>query len=207
MRPATKLLASGTTIFYDSQAQDYCDSTVSLDLSRLHASFLRELRPGSHILDAGCGSGRDAKAFLDQGYRVTAIDASPQLARLATTYTGHICAVLTFQEMQFRAEFDGIWACASLLHVPTREMNNVMPRFVRALKPGGVFYISLKEGDGERNAEDGRFFNYYTAESFRGLLEGYPVLRETAFWKTPEIRSLRHREHWLNFLLIKTTER
>ncbi len=204
---ATKSSESGTTLFYDSHAQDYCESTVHLDLHEFHEPFVKELRPGSHILDAGCGSGRDSKEFLKRGYRVTAIDASPQLARLATAYTGQKCEVLAFQEMQFREEFDGIWACASLLHVPPRDIKDVMTRFIQALKPGGVFYISLKEGQGERIADDGRFFNYYTRDSFRELLAGYPTLREIAFWKSPEIRSLRHREPWLNLLLIKTIER
>lgn len=192
--------------FYDKHAEQYFESTVSLDMRAIYDRFLKELVPGAHILDAGCGSGRDTKAFLDRGYRVTAIDASPRLAQLATTFSGHACEVLTFQEMEFREEFDGIWACASLLHVPKCEMFDVMPRFIRALKPGGVFYISLQEGVGGDPVEDGRFFSYYTADSFRELLSLYPALREIAFWKTDEVRSPKHCEPWLNFLLKKATQ-
>ena len=195
-----------TLDFYDTHAQEYCKSTVHLDLHELYEPFLKELSPGAHILDAGCGSGRDTKAFLERGYRVTAIDASPELARLATIFTGHPCENLSFQEMKFREEFDGIWACASLLHVPKSEMNDLMPRFIQALKPGGVFYISLKEGEGDRVAEDGRFFSYYTADSFRELLARYPTLREIAFWKTEEIRSRKYCAPWLNFLLKKVEQ-
>src|SRR5439155_961832 len=136
-------------------------------LNELYEPFLKELAPNAHILDAGCGSGRDSKAFLDHGFIVTAIDASPQMAHAASTLTNQPCKVLSFQEMDFREEFNGIWACASILHVPKAEMPDVMKRFVTGLKPGGIFYISLKEGEGERIAEDGRFFNYYSAESFR----------------------------------------
>lgn len=189
--------------FYDTHAQEYCESTVHMDLRDLYEPFLKELSPGAHILDAGCGSGRDTKAFLEGGYRVTAIDESPELARLATTFTGHRCEVLSFQEMGFREEFDGVWACASLLHVPKCDMHAVMARFLQALKPCGIFYISLKEGEGARAAEDGRFFSYYTVDSFRELLAQFPALREIASWKTAEIRSRRHREPWLNFLLKK----
>lgn len=207
MRPVIATSDSGTILFYDSHAQDYCGSTVRLDVRELYEPFIKELTPGGHILDAGCGSGRDSKAFVELGYRVTAIDASPQLARLASAYTGQRCEVLAFQNMQFRQEFNGIWACASLLHVPTRDMKSVLTRFIQALRPGGVLYISLKEGAGERVADDGRFFNYYTEDSFRKVLAEYPTLRETAFWKSQEIRSLKHREPWLNFLLLNATER
>jgi SAM-dependent methyltransferase len=192
-----------TLAFYDAHAQEYCESTLRMDLHGLYEPFLKELNRGAHILDAGCGSGRDTKAFLKRGFRVTAIDASPQLARLATAFTGQRCRVLCFQEMKFREQFDGVWASASLLHVPRREMHEVMPRFIQALKPGGDFYISLKEGEGECIAEGGRFFSYYTADSFRELLACFPALHETSFWKTSQIRSRQHSGPWLNFLLRK----
>jgi SAM-dependent methyltransferase len=189
--------------YYNTHAADYCASTVHLDLQDLYEPFFAKLVPGACVLDAGCGSGRDTKAFLNMGYRVTAIDESREMARLATAYTELPCEILRFQDMDFRETFDGIWACASLLHIPKRQMNNVMVRFVRALKTCGIFYISLKEGEGERIAADGRLFNYYTVNSFRKILAQNQTLYETAFWKTEEIRSTTHRQPWLNFLLRK----
>jgi SAM-dependent methyltransferase len=155
--PTTAASCLGTTEYYDTHAKEYCESTVHLDLRDVYVPFLKQLAPGAHILDAGCGSGRDTKVFSERGFRVTAIDASAELARLAQSLTGRRCEVLRFQDMKFREEFDGIWACASLLHIPKGEMIDVLPRFIQALKPGGIFYISLKEGEGERIAEDGRF--------------------------------------------------
>jgi len=175
-------------------------------LRELYKPFLKELPAAGHILDAGCGSGREAEAFLERGYRVTAIDASPEMAQSATVLTGQHCEILSFQKMEFYEEFDGIWACASLLHVPKHEMADVMHRFIRSLKVDGIFYISLKEGEGERIAEDGRFFNYYTMESFRELLADFPMLGEVAAWKTQGIRSQRNIVTWLNFLLKKVSE-
>ncbi len=192
-----------TVEFYETNAREYFESTVGLNLEDLYECFLKELHAGSHILDAGCGSGRDTKAFLDRGFRVTSIDASAQLSRLATTFTGVPCKVLRFQEMTYQGMFDGIWACASLLHVPQGEIDDVMGRFIRALKVGGVLYVSLKEGEGERIAEDGRFFSYYTVDSFRKLLTRFSTLQEIAFWKTEERRSQNHCEPWLSFLLKK----
>lgn len=194
---------SGTLAFYDKHARDYWESTARLNVNKLYEPFLKKLPSGAHILDAGCGSGRDAKTFLEWGYRVTAIDASPELAKLATAFIGQRCEVLSFQEMNFGEEFDGIWACASVLHVPKREIHDVMGRFSRALKVGGVFYISLKEGEGERIADDGRFFNYYTRDSFRKLLTSFPELCEIDFWETEETRSRENVGPWLNFLLQK----
>lgn len=197
--------ASVTTInYYDAHAKEYCDLTRHIDLADVYDRFLVALPPGAHILDAGCGSGRDTKVFLDRGYKVTAIDASSELARLAAVYTNHQCEVLRFQEMMFHDKFDGIWACASLLHIPKNEMCNIIPRFIQALKPGGILYVSLKEGEGERIADDGRFFSDYTRSSFEGLLERFPTLSEIAFWKSEEIRNGNNRQLWLSFLLKRS---
>jgi SAM-dependent methyltransferase len=192
-----------TVGYYDTHAQEYCEWTSQLDLNEVYERFLKELAPGAHILDAGCGSGRDTKVFLARGYRVTAIEASTELARLATAFTHHPCEILFFQDMVFQDEFDGIWACASLLHIPKSDVEDVVARFVRALKSGGISYISLKEGDGERVAEDGRFFSDYTAESFRKVVAQFRQLYELEFWKTEDVGSHAHRQPWLNFLIRK----
>ena len=192
-----------TLDFYEKHSQEYFKSTAYLDMHELYDPFLRELPPGGHILDAGCGSGRDTKAFLERGYRVSAIDVSVKLAQLATAVTGQRCEVLPFQKMDFREQFDGIWACASLLHVSKSEMHDVMHLFIQALKPRGIFYLSLQEGEGEHIGEDGRLFNYYTGDSFREILATFPSLRELAFSKTEDIRSRHPRGPWLNFLLKK----
>jgi SAM-dependent methyltransferase len=193
-----------TIDYYDLHAKEYCDLTRHLDLSAFYERFLAELPPKARILDAGCGSGRDTKTFLDRGYRVTAIDASSELARLAAEYTHQPCEVLRFQEMEFREEFDGVWACASLLHIPRRDMCEVIPRFIRALKQDGVFYLSVKEGEGECIADDGRFFCDYTPASLHEIFEHFPTLRELAFWGTEEIRAARNRRPWLSLLFRKT---
>lgn len=194
---------STTLAFYAKNAREYSESTSSHDMHEIYKPFLRELAAGAHILDAGCGSGRDTKAFLERGYLVTAIDASPEMVKLATALSGQPCQVLPFQRMEFHEEYDGIWACASILHVPKHEMLDVMRRFITALKVDGTFYISLKEGKGERIAEDGRFFSFYTEDSFGEVLKNFPILSKIRFWKTKETRSRRHAAPWLNYLLRK----
>lgn len=196
--------SASTADYYNEHAAEYCSLTLGIDLSDIYDRFLATISPGAHILDAGCGSGRDTNAFLDRGYKVTAIDASSELARLAAQYSDHTCEVMRFQEMKFEEEFDAIWACASLLHVPGHEMQDVFSRFMRALKPMGILYVSLKEGEGERTSEDGRFFRNYTRCSFEQILERFPALEEVDFWKTDDLLNGTQRQPWLGFLLRRT---
>jgi len=190
--------------YYEAHADEYCRSTVGLDMSSVYKRFLSELAPGSRILDAGCGSGRDSKVFLQSGHIVTSFDGSPKMARFASAYIGQKCLVLRFQEVKFQQEFDAIWACASLLHVPKCEMLNVLGRLVAALKNGGIMYVSFIEGEGERVSADGRLYNSYTAKSLRKLLEGLSMVGEFAFWRSDEIPSSVQRAPWLNCLFKKS---
>jgi len=186
--------------FYASHAEEYCRSTVCLDMKAVYEQFLNSLSAGSHILDAGCGSGRDTKAFLDRGFLVSAFDASPEMALFASKYTGQTCRVLRFQQLEFHEEFDGIWACASFLHVPKHEMKGVIRRLSRALKPGGLMYASFIESEDERISNDGRLYNCYTVESFSRRVGKIPALVRMGSWKSAEISPSRERAPWLNLL-------
>lgn len=108
-------------------------------------------------MDAGCGSGRDTKVFLRRGYVVTAMDASAEMARLASAYTGLQIHHLRFEKMEFTSAFDAIWASASLLHEPRVSLQTVLERVIAALQPGGICYISFKLGDGERTEGGAKF--------------------------------------------------
>jgi SAM-dependent methyltransferase len=128
--------------YYDCHARDFFDSTVSLDMSPLYEAFLSKLPTGAAILDAGCGSGRDACAFRDRGYRVTAFDASPALAALAAEHCGFEIQVRRFADVGEVEAYDGIWACASLVHVSLAQMPDTLGRLWRALRPRGRLYLS-----------------------------------------------------------------
>lgn len=106
------------THYYTTHATEFYASTVEVDMAPLHRRFLARLPAGAAVLDAGCGSGRDARAFAGQGCRVSAFDASPELAALASRHCGFEVAVRRFEDVDEVACFDGIWCCASLLHVP-----------------------------------------------------------------------------------------
>ena len=145
------------TAYYENNAQAFFDETIGVDMAPLYERFLAHVPAGGQILNAGCGSGRDALALLRAGYRVEAFDASPTLAALAETHCGLPVQVLRFHDITWKDRFDGIWACASLLHVPTVELPDVLRRLASALKPDGVLYASFKYGGGEREHKGRRF--------------------------------------------------
>lgn len=184
--------------YYDLNAQEFFDGTVDADMSSHHEEFLSQLPENGHILDAGCGSGRDTLIFTSRGFKVTAIDGSFEMCRLASEYTGREVLHMQFQGIDFYESFDGIWASASLLHVPSSEMGLVLEKFRKSLKEGGVLYASFKYGDfeGERN---GRYFNDFTEESAVQLFEGngFDVIKT---WITHDARKDRRDERWVNIL-------
>lgn len=128
---------SDTSAYYDRNAARFVANTVDVDMTELHARFLEFVPDGGLILDAGCGSGRDSKAFLERGYRVRAFDASAEVARLATGVIGQPAETLTFDDLTDVACYDGVWACASLLHLTESAIPAAIARPSRAIAPSG----------------------------------------------------------------------
>ena len=192
--------------WYDKNAREWHERTKDIDTSSLYEGFLKELPNNLHltkehvplILDAGCGGGRYAKIFLEKGYRVEAFDASSEMAKLATEYCGQEVCQMTFQEMDYENRFDGIWANASLLHVPKSEMRDVFKKFIRALKPGGVWYLSFKHGS-EETFERGRLFNNYDEKSLKELIRSFPELQDESvkISTLEDIRPERAGRYWI----------
>jgi SAM-dependent methyltransferase len=192
----------GTIDYYDRNAARFAAETGGLDMSPLYCRFLRHLSPGGRILDAGCGVGRDTLAFAERGYSVVAFDASAEMVRLARERAAGRAEVLQmgFEDVAWRGEFDGIWACASLLHVPLAEFPSVGTLLATALRPGGACYMSFKLKTGERIAGDRRFTNH-TAESLNAALHG-TGFRLADVWTTHDVRVSRAGERWLNTVAV-----
>lgn len=187
--------------YYQHHAQAFFDGTVNVDMSSLYECFTRYLPPGAKVLDAGCGSGRDAKAFQEMGHQVEAFDASSEMVALAIQHTGLSVQQKSFADVSAQQEYDGIWCCASLLHVPAQELPSVMPKLADALKPNGIWYVSFKYGDNERE-NDGRRFTDMNESSLERLLEAVPQITIETMWTTQDKRPQRD-EVWLNALLRK----
>ena len=158
-----------TAFYYEDHAKEYAELTVKADMSPAYDRFLAYLPAGAAILDAGCGSGRDSLCFMKKGYDVTMLDASEGMCNCAEELTGRKALCMGFHEIEFADRFDGIWACASLLHVSEKELENVLAIFHRALKRDGVLYASWKYGEAER-MDGRRFYCDMTEEKLRRVL-------------------------------------
>ena len=193
----------GNTInYYNENAKKFIDGTVSVDFRSIQDTFLELLPENAKILDFGCGSGRDTKYFLEHGCRVVAMDGSLELCKAASEYTGITVKHMLFQELNEKERYDGIWACASIVHVKREELPEIICKMGLAAKAKDIIYLSFKYGDfeGERN---GRYFTDMTEESMAELLVGFPELRVEKQWITGDVRDGRGDERWLNMILRK----
>jgi 2-polyprenyl-3-methyl-5-hydroxy-6-metoxy-1,4-benzoquinol methylase len=190
--------------YYSKHAQAFFDSTVDVDMHSLYEAFLPLVTAEGTILDAGCGSGRDCKAFLEQGFKVDAFDASPELVAKATALINQPVKHAFFQTYHSTHLYDGIWACASLLHVPMDELAAVMAKLVGMLKEDGVCYCSFKLGN-EEIERNGRIFTNLNETSFPHYITGLPLSIEKQ-WRTGDLRPGRENEQWLNVILRKRSK-
>ena len=191
-----------TINYYNENANSFIEGTVSVDFEHIQNIFLDALNEDAHILDFGCGSGRDTKYFLDKGYTVDAIDGSEELCKAASQYTGIEVKHMMFDELDEVEKYDGIWACASILHVKKNDQLDIFQKINRALKLGGILYTSFKYGDfeGERN---GRYFTNMTEESIAALLAKIPNIGIEKLWITGDARVGRGDERWINVIVRK----
>lgn len=192
-----------TLSFYDENAEAFCTQTVNVDMSALYQKFLTRIPIGGHILDAGCGSGRDAKAFLDNGFKVSAFDASASLASRASTLIGQEVRCCRFDDITEVEAFDGIWACASLLHVRQSQLQTAVASLAGSLRKGGAFYASFKKGTGERVDANGRHFTDMSLEAIERLIGHTKGLELVEAWETRDQRPGREDELWWNFIASK----
>lgn len=168
---------AATLEFYDVHAPDY--SAAGPGGTNRHLSgFIGSLPSNARILDLGCGSGRDAKAMLDAGFDVHATDGSRSMVRQAQIRLGQTVRIMRFDELESREEYDGVWASASLLHVPRPELPAILARIHRSLKIGGLHCASYKVGGAAGRDSVGRYFNYLQVEE---LIEAYST---SGRWQT-----------------------
>lgn len=189
--------------WYDGRAERFAAATADLDKADAYARFMARVPAGGRILDAGCGAGRDSAHFLELGFAVTACDLSPEMARLAHERTGLDVRVADLLAVRWEPEFHGVWAMASLLHLPRADAARAVAHLGRALLPGGVLLVSGKHGDREWE-KDGTWFSALDQAWLDEFLKNHPGLAPRDSWRRPDDRPGRGREEWFTFLLERT---
>ena len=187
-----------TLKYYAKNTEEFIASTLEADMSKTQEKFLSLLPKGAHILDLGCGSGRDSLCFLQKGFQVTAVDGSEELAKFASELIGQEVIVSDFKDLVLpTASFDAIWASASLLHVHPEDLPDILAKVIDFAKPGAIFYMSFKYGDyeGERG---GRYYTDLNEARFADLMQkSGRSLEIIEQWVAKDVRPDKP-ELWLN---------
>lgn len=192
-----------TLEYYNENAAKYVNDTVDIEFSDIQKEFIKYIPQGGLILDLGCGSGRDSKAFIDNGYEVISVDGSKELCKIASKYIKKKVINKRFIDYNPRKKFDGIWACASLLHLNDSDLYEVVSNMACKLKDKGYFYMSFKYGD-FKGIRNGRYFIDMKEESIKELIKKIPSLKFVNIKTTCDVRFGREDEKWLNVLLNKS---
>lgn len=203
----TNQVSKSTLHYYDKNAVEFADQTVNIDMHDLYKLFLNQLpqRNTQSILDVGCGSGRDANYFANQGYDVTAMDASAELIQWARQH--HMSSRISWVHLDFSSikkeawenKFTGIWACASLLHVPFLELSFIIKLLLYTLTDDGVMYLSFKYGKGERLDEE-RFFCDINEARWKTIVSKIPQEIEYDIWLLADKRA-DCKNTWFNVII------
>jgi len=186
--------------YYDRNAEDFFRNTIDVDMTEIYNEFTSLLPEKAKIIDIGCGAGRDILYFKKLGYNIIGVDNSPEIVRLASKYTKENIILQDFTKLDYREEFDGIWACASLLHFNKTKLISVIEKIIEYIRKSGIIYTSFKYGDFE-GVRNGRYFSDFTEKSFSTLVLKSKI-QIIKMWTTNDRRPDRTTQ-WLNIILAR----
>lgn len=191
-----------TLKWYKENADKFLKQSLTVDMTALYKAFLKYVAPGGKIMDLGCGSGVASLYFIQNGFDALPVDGCREMCEAATKLTSRQARNILFDELDYENEFDGIWACSSLLHVPKMEMPKILTLIKYALKEGGILYASYKYGEKERK-KNGRSFSDYTEETLKALVHEVGGLQILDLWVTNDARPQKANEKWVNVICKK----
>ena len=192
-----------TLDYYNKNSEEYFNSTLNVDMTNTYKEFLKLVPEGGKILDLGCGSGRDSMNFMKLGYEVTSVDGAKELAKKASVLLGKEVIVSTFEELELKEKFHGIWACASLLHIKREDLKTVLNNLYNNLEDNGVFYMSFKYGEKEYVDDKNRYFNCFTDESIIGFINENTKYNILGLYITEDKLGRVNEVKWLNLICNK----
>lgn len=170
-----------TLNFYNENALEFVNKTKNVSMIEIQEKFMNLMKPGGYILDLGCGSGRDTKAFLEHGFIVDPVDGSKEICDIVSRNLGINVRCLLFSELNEIEKYDGVFACASLLHVPYEELSDILNKIKTSLKSDGLFYMSFKYGN-EFFEENQKHYTNLTEESVKELLNNVKEFEIQEIW-------------------------
>lgn len=193
-----------TLEYYNKNAKIYCEQTLVGNLQENYDRFLKYLPSNAYILDFGCGSGRDSKYFIHNGYRVKAIDGSIEMCKLASKYINQEVTCMRFEDLTNIDTYDGIWACSSILHIEKENLPKVLAKMINALKTNGIIYTSFKIGTGYEVKED-KYYNYLTKNEMIQILNQLNKnIKLVEYFETlPSTKREAKNTVWGNFIIKK----
>lgn len=192
-----------TLDYYNKNSEEYFNSTLNVDMTNTYKEFLKLVPEGGKILDLGCGSGRDSMNFIKLGYEVIAVDGAKKLAKRASVLLGKEVIVSTFEELELKEKFHGIWACASLLHIKREDLKTVLNNLYNNLEDNGVFYMSFKYGEKEYVDDKNRYFNCFTDESIISFINENTKYNILGLYITEDKLGRVNEVKWVNLICNK----
>ena len=192
-----------TLNYYNENSEEYFNSTLNVDMTNTYKPFLKLVPKDGKILDLGCGSGRDSMNFIKLGYEVTAVDGSKELAKKASALLGKEVIASTFEELELKEKFHGIWACASLLHIKREDLKIVLNNLYNNLDDNGVFYMSFKYGEKEYVDDKNRYFNCFTDESIISFINENTKYNILGLYITEDKLGRVNEVKWVNLICNK----
>lgn len=191
-------ISRSTIGHYDACAEDFWEGTRDHDVSQNLEALLRALDAPNplDLLDFGCGPGRDLVALRDRGHRPTGLDGSARFCEMARRESGCLVLHQDFLDLDLPlAAFDGVFANASLFHVPSQHLPVVLAQLWAALRPGGVLFSSVPRGDGVEGWNGARYGTYLQLPAWRSLLEDAGFVYLHHYYRPPGLP--RAQQPWL----------
>ena len=195
-----------TIAYYDMHADEYFEQTCGVDFSDAYGRFLKYIPAGGSIVDLGCGSGRDTAWFTAHGYQAIGVDASEKMVELACERLHIQAQVARMEDWIAETPFDGIWCCASLLHLDDEALRSFFEHLAVNLKEGGALFISVKTGIRSGDDSLGRYMVDFSEQKLEGLHSYCKGLAIEEIWYTRDELG-RDAFRWMNAILRRINRR